>query len=102
MTRFSIVVPTLNETENIDLLLTRLFSLELSPDSFEVIIVDDASADGTTEKIRAWIDQANVCLAERKENPDLTVSVLAGVAIAISVAKGFLGIPPSVFAAHKN
>jgi dolichol-phosphate mannosyltransferase len=50
MTRFSIVVPTLNEAENIDLLLTRLFSLEFTPDSFEVIIVDDASTDGTPEK----------------------------------------------------
>jgi len=84
MTRFSIVVPTLNETENIDLLLTRLFSLELSPDSFEVIIVDDASTDGTPEKVRAWIDRSNVRLVDRKEKPDLTASVLAGVAIATS------------------
>lgn len=84
MTDFSIVVPTLNEAENIDLLLTRLFSLELASDSFEVIIVDDASTDGTPEKVRAWTNRANVRLVERKEAPDLTASVLAGVAQASS------------------
>lgn len=47
MTQFSIVVPTLNESENIDLLLSRLFALNLDPDSFEVIFVDDGSTDGT-------------------------------------------------------
>lgn len=45
--RFSVVIPTLNETDNIDPLLTRLFALDLPKDSFEVIIVDDGSKDGT-------------------------------------------------------
>jgi dolichol-phosphate mannosyltransferase len=103
MTRFSIVVPTLNEAENIDLLLTRLFSLEFTPNSFEVIIVDDASTDGTPEKTRAWIDRANVRLVERKGNPDLTASILAGVAIATSgvivVMDADLSHPPDRLAA---
>ena len=84
MTRFSIVVPTLNEAENIDLLLTRLFSLKFAPDSFEVIVVDDASTDGTPDKVNAWVNRANVRLVERKKNPDLIASVLAGVAVATS------------------
>lgn len=49
MARFSIVVPALNEAEKIDLLLTRLFFIKLTPDSFQVIIVDDASTDGTPD-----------------------------------------------------
>lgn len=70
MTCFSIVVPTLNEAVNIDSLLTRLFSLEFPPDSFEVIVIDDASTAGTPDKVRAWIDRVNVRLFERKENSD--------------------------------
>ena len=84
MTQFSIVVATLNESENIDLLLTRLFALDLSTKNFEIIFVDDGSNDGTPEKIRAWQNHTNVHLIERHEKPDLTASILAGVAIANS------------------
>ncbi|MBP6058227.1 MAG: glycosyltransferase family 39 protein [Nitrosomonas sp.] len=84
MTQFSIVVPTLNESENIDLLLTRLSALDLSPDTFEVIFVDDGSTDGTPDKIRAWENRSNVRLIQRQEKPDLTASILAGAATAKS------------------
>ncbi|MBK9663632.1 MAG: glycosyltransferase family 39 protein [Nitrosomonas sp.] len=84
MTQFSIVVPTLNESENIDLLLSRLFALNLDPDSFEVIFVDDGSTDGTPDKIRAWESRSNVRLVQRQEKPDLTASILAGTATAKS------------------
>ncbi|MDQ3185795.1 MAG: glycosyltransferase family 39 protein, partial [Pseudomonadota bacterium] len=98
MTRFSVVVPTLNEADNIDPLLTRLFALDLAPDSFEVIFVDDGSGDGTPAKVRAWEDRANVRLVERREKPDLTGSILAGVALAhgdvIVVMDADLSHPP--------
>ncbi len=84
MTLFSVVIPTLNEAENIDLLLTRLFSLDLTPDSFEVIFVDDGSTDGTPDKIRTWQNRPNIKLVIRSENPDLTASILAGAVIAKS------------------
>ncbi|SFP56362.1 dolichol-phosphate mannosyltransferase [Nitrosomonas cryotolerans] len=84
--QFSIIVPTLNESQNIDLLLTRLFALHLDPGNFEVIIVDDNSTDGTPEKVRIWTSHANVHLIERRGKPDLTASILAGVAAAHSNA----------------
>jgi len=84
MTQFSIVVPTLNESENIDLLLTRLFALDLNPDTFEVIFVDDGSTDGTPDKVQAWESRSNVRLIQRQEKPDLTASILAGAATAKS------------------
>ncbi|KIO49203.1 glycosyltransferase family 39 protein [Nitrosospira sp. NpAV] len=75
------VVPTLNEADNIDPLLTRLFALDLA-DSFEVIFVDDGSHDGTSDKVRAWEGRSNVRLVVRREKSDLTGSILAGVALA--------------------
>ena len=83
MPQFSIIIPTLNESENIDLLLTRIFAQNLDPDTFEIIFVDDGSHDGTPDKIRAW-RQANVRLIERREKPDLIASILTGVAAAHS------------------
>ena len=84
MTQFSIVVPTLNESENIDLLLTRLFALNIPSDNFEVIFVDDSSSDGTPDKIRAWQKYSNIQLIERTGKPDLTTSILTGADVARS------------------
>ena len=84
MSQFSIVIPTLNESENIDLLLSRLFALNLTHHRFEVIFVDDGSTDGTPDKIHAWSKQSNIKLVERTGNPDLTASILAGAAVANS------------------
>ena len=96
--QFSVVIPTLNEADNIDPLLTRLSSLNLPEESFEVIIVDDGSSDGTPGKVRAWETRANVRLLERLEKPDLTRSILAGVALArgevIVVMDADLSHPP--------
>ena len=83
-TQFSVVIPTLNEADNIDPLLTSLFALDLPPNHFEVIFADDSSNDGTPDKVRAWKKKANVRLVERRGKPDLTASILAGVAIARS------------------
>ena len=65
--QFSVVVPTLNEADNIDPLLTCLFALSLPPDHFEVIFVDDGSRDGTPDKVRSWEKKANVRLVERQD-----------------------------------
>ena len=83
-TQFSIVIPTLNEADNIDPLLNSLLALDLPPDSFEVIFVDDGSRDGTSEKVHAWEEKAHVRLIERTEKPDLIASILAGAAAAKS------------------
>ncbi len=83
-TQFSIVIPTLNEADNIDPLLTSLFALNLPPERFEVIFVDDGSRDGTPEKIHAWETKARVRLIERSGKPDLIASILAGAAAAQS------------------
>ncbi|MEO8991685.1 MAG: glycosyltransferase, partial [Nitrosospira sp.] len=94
----SVVIPTLNEADNIDLLLTRLCELDLPAESFEIIVVDDSSSDGTPAKVRAWEKRANIRLIEYREKPGLTRSVLAGVAAArgnvIVVMDADLSHPP--------
>lgn len=81
--QFSLIIPTLNEADNIDPLLTSIFSLNDLGNQFEIIIVDDHSADGTPDKIKQWQRTHNVHLVERNAHqPDLTASIIEGVAVA--------------------
>ena len=41
-----IIIPTYNEKENIEKIITKIFSLEKL---FHILIVDDGSPDGTAE-----------------------------------------------------
>jgi len=77
----SLVVPTLNEAENIGPLLARL--AQCQPRLDEIIFVDDGSQDGTRERIRSLSANASVRLIER-ETPALGLSgaVIAGARAA--------------------
>lgn len=46
-----VIVPTYNERENIETLLTKLLGL---PHGLDVLVVDDHSPDGTAEIVREW------------------------------------------------
>ena len=61
----SLVIPTLNEVDNVGPLLARLEQSE--PPLDEIIFVDDGSADGTREKILSQSGFAPVRLLERDE-----------------------------------
>lgn len=76
------VVPTLDEADSIDPLLTRLLALDLPANSFEVIFVDNGSHDGTPGRVQAWEGRANVRLVEHREKPHMAGSILAGIALA--------------------
>lgn len=76
----SIVVPTRNERDNIAPLLAGIRSA-LQGTAFEVIIVDDDSADGTGEAVRDEAStHANVRLLERHGRRGLSSAVSEGVA----------------------
>lgn len=96
--QFSLIIPTLNEATNIDLLLTRLFSLDSAGTDFEVIVVDDGSIDNTQEKVAQWTITHNVKLIKRNSSPDLTASILEGAHAAshevIAVMDADLSHPP--------
>jgi len=95
---YSIIVPTLNEVDNIDSLITRLLALPGFAEMGELIFVDDGSTDSTIEKLQRWCDQAPVRLVQRSGTPDLTRAVCDGVAVArhdaIVVMDADLSHPP--------
>ena len=45
-----VIIPTYNEIENVEAIVAAVFSLS---ESFDVLIVDDNSPDGTADKVRA-------------------------------------------------
>jgi dolichol-phosphate mannosyltransferase len=58
-----IIIPTYNESENVDPLLERLLAL---PFDLHVLVVDDGSPDGTGDLVRAWREKnARVHLLQR-------------------------------------
>ena len=77
----SIVIPTLNEAENIAPLVDQIVAA--MPGLREIVFVDDRSSDGTPERIRSIAVTAPLRLVER-ENPTLGLSgaVIAGARAA--------------------
>jgi len=74
----TIVIPTLNEKENIEPLLRRVFKSVDQIKPVEVIVVDDGSTDGTRECVKAWSAHHPVRLLSRDDERDLAGAVLAG------------------------
>lgn len=73
----SIIIPTLNEVENISPLVTQLAATE-TPFQ-EIIFVDDGSNDGTQEAIRALQQTHPVRLIERDSTEvGLAAAIMAG------------------------
>jgi GT2 family glycosyltransferase len=59
-----VIVPTYNESENVDRLLGRLMAL---PYDLHVLVVDDGSPDGTGDLVEAWTKrEPRVHLMRRK------------------------------------
>jgi dolichol-phosphate mannosyltransferase len=78
----SLVIPTLNEVENISALLARIAQCTPAPD--QIIFVDDGSTDGTREHIRSLAGAMPVELIER-DAPSLGLAgaVIAGARAAV-------------------
>ncbi len=75
----SLIIPTRNEADNIDLLLQRIFQVDyLQSIDHEVIFVDDSSTDGTRTRVRSWCTDHPVRLIERDGRGGLASAVIAG------------------------
>lgn len=53
-TIISVVVPTLNEIENIDALLSTVLQYDDAATALEILVADGGSTDGTVERVLAW------------------------------------------------
>ena len=83
MKKFSLIIPTLNEQENILSLLQRIEETcnrnAMAP---EVIFVDDGSVDATCEHILNYEGFLDVRLVQRKDKRGLTGAVVCGANVA--------------------
>lgn len=85
MQDFSIIVPTLNEAENIGPLRKWILALKIrSVVDPEIIFVDDGSQDGTCKYIDAYSGPLKVRLIRRENERGLTGAVIAGARAASS------------------
>lgn len=75
------ILPTYNEQENIVALVDELRTRFLAGGhSYEIVVVDDRSPDGTGEIVAtAFSDDPNVRLITRQQNPGLAYSIREGI-----------------------
>lgn len=75
----TVLVPTLNEAENIDLLLEGVMQVrERCGIKFDILFVDSASSDNTCERIGGWCEKKPISLLKRDVNVGLAGAVIAG------------------------
>lgn len=58
--KLSIIIPCYNEKETIQELLSRVFSIEITPWEKEVIVIDDASIDGTRDILKRFESKVKI------------------------------------------
>ncbi len=81
-----IVIPTYNEAENIPAITAELFTLELEED-LEILIVDDASPDGTGQVVKELAERAypdRLHLIEREGKLGLGTAYVTGFKWALA------------------
>ena len=71
-----VIIPTYNELENIEAMVRKVFSL---PESFDMLVVDDGSPDGTAEAVRSLQGEfPGLHLLERSGKLGLGTAYIAG------------------------
>jgi dolichol-phosphate mannosyltransferase len=100
----SVVIPTYNEAAVIEETLRRAAaSLRTVSEDFEIVVVDDASADGTAELVESLAGQMPVRVLKRPGRMGLATAVLDGWAAArgevLGVMDADLQHPPETLAA---
>lgn len=73
---YSIIIPIFNEDEKVDILLNELENFKKE---FEIIIIDDGSTDGTSEKLSAYEE---IIFTRNKLNLGKSASIIKGLDLA--------------------
>lgn len=80
--KITIIIPTYNEAENIELLIKQIFELEI--DQLEVMVIDDNSPDGTAEIVEGLSDNYRVKIIKRGNKMGIGSAYIFGFKKAIS------------------
>lgn len=75
--KVSVIVPTYNEKDNVSLLTERIHNT-LKNYNYEIVFVDDNSADGTADAVRALAPKYPVKVIVRTEERGLATAVIRG------------------------
>ena len=75
---FSIVIPLYNEGDNIKPLLREIFANTLSYENFEIVLVNDASTDNTSNAVKKLINN-KVRILHNKTNRGQSFSIHKGI-----------------------
>ena len=99
---FSVIIPCLNEEKVIGRCMEALVRQELPKDSFEVIVVDNGSTDGTLSIVRSYLPALHLTVLSK---PGVNISGLrnAGAACAKGEMLAFLDsdcVPPPTWLAR--
>lgn len=82
----SLIIPTLNEADNISELIDRITVVmeTLGNINFEIVVVDDGSTDGTPDLVKSHAQRRFVKLIERTGLHGLSSAIIHGVQEASS------------------
>ncbi len=89
MSNSVVIIPTYNEIENIDAIISAVFQL---PKDFHVLVVDDNSPDGTAQQVYELQEQFNgkLFIEVRKEKSGLGTAYIHGFKWAIDKKYDFI------------
>lgn len=95
--KFTIILPTYNEAENISLLIHEIFSLELK-EELHILVVDDNSPDGTAQIANDLISiYKNITIINRTHKLGLGSAYIEGFERALSDGANYIGQMDSDF-----
>jgi dolichol-phosphate mannosyltransferase len=101
--RFSLVIPTYNESGNIEKLIQRLSTIldQVLPGNYELIVVDDDSRDRTWELVsNLTLQYPQLRVMRRQQEQGLSTAVIRGWQVAkgeiLGVIDGDLQHPPEI------
>jgi dolichol-phosphate hexosyltransferase len=99
----SVLMPVFNERATIEAAIERVLSVDVPVDSFELIVVDDGSSDGTRELLDGGRWPENVRIVNHRRNRGKGAALRTGLAEAgceyCTVMDADLEYDPSNFAA---
>lgn len=89
MRKTLIIIPTYNEIENVEAIVTTVLALS---SSYDVLIVDDGSPDGTSAKVKEMMPDysGRLHLLEREGKMGLGTAYIAGFKYALSMDYDFI------------